>query len=36
MRGIRRYGLVETRTVRGELADPRWSDVLRSGASAER
>ncbi len=31
MRGIRRYGLVETRTVRGELADPRWAGVLRPG-----
>ncbi len=29
MRGIRRRGLVETRAVRGELADPRWAGVLR-------
>ena len=29
MRGIRRRGSVETRAVRGELADPRWADVLR-------
>ncbi len=29
MRGIRKSGLVETRTVRGELADPRWASVLR-------
>jgi len=28
MRGVRRYGMVETRTVRGELADPRWAGVL--------
>jgi GTP cyclohydrolase I len=31
MRGVRRYGLVETRAVRGELADPRWAAVLRPG-----
>lgn len=29
MRGIRRRGLVETRAVRGQLADPRWADTLR-------
>src|SRR5262245_23431770 len=29
MRGIRKRGLVETRTVRGELADPRWAETLR-------
>ncbi len=29
MRGIRRYGLVETRTVRGELADARWAPSLQ-------
>lgn len=34
MRGIRRYGLVETRTVRGELADPRWAPVLDPGRGA--
>ncbi len=28
MRGIRKRGLVETRTVRGELADPRWAEAL--------
>jgi len=33
MRGIRRYGLVETRTVRGELADARFADALRMGAA---
>lgn len=31
MRGIRRYGLVETRTTLGELADARWVDALRPG-----
>ncbi len=31
MRGVRSYGLVETRTVRGELSDPRWAGVLRLG-----
>jgi GTP cyclohydrolase IA len=36
MRGIRRFGRVETRTVRGELADPRWAEVLRFGDAAER
>jgi GTP cyclohydrolase IA len=30
MRGIRKSGLVETRTLRGALADPRWSAVLPS------
>lgn len=34
MRGIRRYGVVETRTVRGELAGPRWADALRLGPAA--
>jgi GTP cyclohydrolase I len=29
MRGVRKPGIVETRTVRGELADPRWADTLR-------
>lgn len=29
MRGIRRFGLVETRVVRGALADPRWAGALR-------
>jgi GTP cyclohydrolase I len=29
MRGIRKRGVVETRTVRGELADPRWAETLR-------
>ena len=28
MRGIRKRGLVETRTVRGALAEPRWADAL--------
>jgi GTP cyclohydrolase I len=28
MRGIRKRGLVETRAVRGELADPRWAPLL--------
>ncbi len=36
MRGIRRYGLVETRTVRGELADARWADALRLGPAVDR
>ena len=36
MRGIRRFGRVETRTVRGELADPRWASVLRFGEPPER
>jgi GTP cyclohydrolase I len=36
MRGIRRYGLVETRTVRGELSEPRWADALRLGPAAGR
>ena len=34
MRGVRRYGLVETRTVRGELSDARWADALRLGPPA--
>ena len=29
MRGIRKRGVVETRAVRGELADPRWAEALR-------
>jgi GTP cyclohydrolase I len=29
MRGIRRRGTVETRAVRGELADPRWAPLLQ-------
>ncbi|HEY6195431.1 MAG TPA: GTP cyclohydrolase I [Candidatus Eisenbacteria bacterium] len=29
MRGVRKRGVVETRVVRGELADPRWADSLR-------
>ncbi len=28
MRGIRRRGLVETRVLRGELAEPRWAGVF--------
>jgi GTP cyclohydrolase I len=28
MRGIRKVGRVETRVVRGELAEPRWAHVL--------
>jgi GTP cyclohydrolase I len=36
MRGVRRFGMVETRTLRGELADPRWADVLRFGPAGER
>jgi GTP cyclohydrolase I len=31
MRGIRKQGLVETRVVRGELADLRWAAVLPTG-----
>lgn len=31
MRGVRRYGMVETRTLRGELADPRWAGALLPG-----
>lgn len=34
MRGIRRYGMVETRTVRGELAEPRYAEALRLGPAA--
>lgn len=33
MRGIRRYGMVETRTVRGELEGPRYADALRLSAA---
>jgi len=29
MRGIRKPGIVETRTVRGALAEPRWAGALR-------
>jgi GTP cyclohydrolase I len=29
MRGIRKRGIVETRSVRGELADARWAETLR-------
>ncbi len=29
MRGVRRYGVVETRTVRGALASPEWAHALR-------
>jgi len=36
MRGIRRYGVVETRTVRGELSDARWADALRPGPGSPR
>ena len=36
MRGIRSPGRVETRTVRGELADPCWAAVLRMGEPRER
>jgi GTP cyclohydrolase I len=32
MRGIRSPGVVETRLVRGALAEPRWADALRFGA----
>lgn len=31
MRGVRRPGLVETRTALGELAEARWADALRLG-----
>ncbi len=31
MRGIRKHGLVETRVVRGALAEPRWAAVLPTG-----
>jgi len=30
MRGIKKRGNVETRTVRGALAEPRWADALRA------
>ena len=29
MRGVRTHGAVETRTVRGALAEPRWAEALR-------
>src|SRR5262249_52601970 len=29
MRGVRRRASIETRAVRGALADPRWADALR-------
>jgi GTP cyclohydrolase IA len=32
MRGVRRRGTVETRVVRGALAEPRWAGVLRTEA----
>lgn len=32
MRGIRRRGMVETRLVRGALAEPRWAEALRAPA----
>src|SRR5690349_7159410 len=31
MRGVRKQGVVETRTVRGALAEARWADALRLG-----
>ena len=31
MRGVRARGVVETRAVRGELAEPRWAEALRFG-----
>ncbi len=36
MRGIRSFGRVETRTVRGELADARWAGALRFQEPLER
>jgi len=36
MRGVRRYGMVETRVVRGECADPAWASALRFGAEGGR
>jgi len=33
MRGVRRHGLVETRVVRGALAEPRWA-ALRLGSQS--
>lgn len=36
MRGIRRFGVVETRTVRGELADARWAASLQLTPARER
>lgn len=35
MRGIRTRGMVETRTVRGALAEPRWADALRLPPAAQ-
>ncbi len=35
MRGIRKPGRVETRVLRGELAEPRWSGVLPLARAAE-
>ena len=34
MRGIRKPGRVETRVLRGELAEPRWAGVLPLGRGA--
>jgi GTP cyclohydrolase I len=34
MRGIRKSGLIETRVVRGALAEPRWNAALAGGAQA--
>ena len=34
MRGVRRSGVVETRVVRGAMAEPRFADALREGRSA--
>jgi GTP cyclohydrolase I len=34
MRGIRTPGLVETRVVRGALAEPRWADALRASGGS--
>lgn len=36
MRGVRRRGTVETRTVRGTLADPRFEGLLRRSADSAR
>ncbi|HTR96648.1 MAG TPA: GTP cyclohydrolase I [Candidatus Acidoferrales bacterium] len=36
MRGVRRYGLVETRVVRGACADPAWAGALQFGADPGR
>jgi GTP cyclohydrolase I len=35
MRGIRKRGLVETRLLRGALAEPRWASILPAPAAAE-